>query len=274
MNLKIPVSITISINDEFISHFDEKLDNLLKFLKPLGYRGLELSVLEPEKIPIKVMNELLDSYQMEIASLSTGSTFIRFGYSLGHPDQKIRSKAIERLSLYVGFANEVIGDPELVIGLIRGRRIYGQSKNDEHVNIIESLKDLEGIIQDLDVRVVIEPINRFEIDSIHVISDAINLIEEANLKNTYPMIDTFHVNIEEDIDAFFDLLPIYSKIIRKVDLAGYNRRAPGPGPFNFKKFIKTLVENGYWRYFNVECVPKPSFEDVAMRAAEYLGKIT
>ncbi|MHA1681323.1 MAG: sugar phosphate isomerase/epimerase family protein [Promethearchaeota archaeon] len=274
MKLKIPTSITFALDNRFLRNFGKLFENLLKFLKPLGYQGLELDVLRPENVPVKEMNEILESFQMEIASIRTGETFTRMGYSIGHPDADIRARAIERLSLYTGFATEVKGAPEIIVGKIRGRRMEGQTPQDERVNLIESLKNLEGIIQDLNIRLVLEPINRFEADSIHLVSEAIDLIKEANIENTYPMIDTFHACIEENPETFFTNLNVYARLVRKVDLAGCNRRAPGPGPFNFKKFIKTLVENGYWRYFTIDCVPKPSFEEMAKSAVDFLEKIT
>ncbi|MFX1298117.1 MAG: sugar phosphate isomerase/epimerase family protein, partial [Promethearchaeota archaeon] len=169
-----------------------KFTNLCKFLQPLGYKGIELAILEPEKILVKELKEVADSYQLEIPALGTGSTFLRFGFSLGNLFLQIREKAIERLKRYIEFST--ICNSKIIIGLIRGRRSYKNNPITEKRNIINSLRKCSKLAEDFSVELIFEPINRFEIDSFNTIEETLAMIEEIGSDHLKLMIDSFHTH--------------------------------------------------------------------------------
>ena len=273
MKIKFPTSIVVDVDTPFLNAFEIRMESLIKFLKPLGYMGMELKITEPEKIPIKLFNQLLDSYQMKISALGTGGTYTRMGYALSSNDDKIRQKAIERLGIYAGLVTEIQDPPKIIIGLIRGHNSIGQLKNDAMQHLTKSLIEIDSICRDIGTQAVLEPINRFETDTVHTLEEAITLIQNNNLENIFPMVDTFQMNIEEDMEYIYDKLGLHAKFIKHVHIASCNRREPAQGCINFKKLINSLVENGYWGYFSLSTVMKPSFEAMARRSAEFLSKI-
>ncbi|MHA1371667.1 MAG: sugar phosphate isomerase/epimerase family protein [Promethearchaeota archaeon] len=273
MTSKIKLAIVIGLNPDKKSSLKSDLDDLLSFLSKLGYNGIELSLLEPERVPVEELNELLDSHSMKVAAIGTGSTYIRLGHSIASPDTDSRRKAIDRLKIYAEFSEKVQGKPKIIIGLIRGRRPKGQDPYDEQQNMIESLWVLDTIAEENGVEMVLEPINRFEIDSIHVLAEAIEILNKASVKNIYPMVDSFHVHLEEDITEIHGKLKEYAREIRHVHIAGCNRRAPNDCCFDFKKFIDCLVNNGYDGFFSVEAIPKPTLKDLARQSADFIRKI-
>lgn len=249
----------------------DRFDSLLSFLKPLGYDGIELSILEPEKIDVQIINEIKESYNMEISALGTGSTFIRFGYSLGHKDAKIREKAIERIKKYIDFAQIV--DSKVIVGLIRGRYKYHSSPKREKLNIVSSLKESCKYAEDKDVLLLFEPINSFEIDSYNSISDSINLIDEINSDHLKLLVDSFHTYLEEDPGIIWEYLEEISDYVAHLHLADSTRRAPGSGFFDFKKFLNIFERNQFNGFASIETIMKPSFEDIAKESAIYLNLI-
>lgn len=249
----------------------DRFDSSLSFLKPLGYDGIELSILEPEKIDVKKINEIKDSYNMEISALGTGSTFIRFGYSLGHKDVKIRERAIERIRKYIDFAQIV--DSKVIIGLIRGRYKYNSSPKREKLNIVSSLKECCKYAEDKNVLLLFEPINSFEIDSYNSISDSINLIDEINSDHLKLLVDSFHTYLEEDPGIIWEYLEEISDLVAHLHLADSTRRAPGSGFFDFKKFLKIFERNNFNGFASIETIMKPSFEDVAKESSIYLDLV-
>ncbi|MFX0139260.1 MAG: TIM barrel protein, partial [Candidatus Hodarchaeota archaeon] len=175
---------------------NEKFISLCELLKPLNFKGIELSLLEPEKIDVKKLIEIKNSYDMEIPALGTGSTYIRFGYSLGHVEENMRKRAIERIEKYIDFARET--QSKVIIGLIRGRYNFQSSPKKEKLNIIHSLKECCRIAEINLVELIFEPINRFEIDSYNTISESIELLEEIGSDNLKLLINSFHTYLEED----------------------------------------------------------------------------
>jgi sugar phosphate isomerase/epimerase len=249
----------------------KKFTSLCEFLKPLNYDGIELSLLEPEKIDVKKIIEIKSSYDMEIPALGTGGTYIRFGYSLGHIEDSIRKKAIERVNKYVEFALET--QSKVIIGLIRGRYNYQSNEKKEKLNIISSLKECCKIAENNDIIFLFEPINQFEVDSYNTILESVNLLDELGSDHIKLLIDSFHTNLEEDPLYIWEYMKEKTSYVAHIHLADDNRRAPGTGHFDFRTFLNIFKQAGYDGYASIEAIMKPSFEDVALNSAEYLRLI-
>ncbi len=245
-----------------------KFSELCEFLNQVGYNGVELSLLEPEKINTNDICEILDSFNLEIPALGTGSTFIRFGYSLGHIDESMREKAINRIEKYIEFARET--NSKVIIGLIRGRYSHDSNPKKEKLNIASSLKKCSKIAEDNNTMLVVEPINRFEIDSYNTISKVVKLVEKINSDYLKLMIDTYHTYLEEDPGFVWDYLREIKHLVQHLHLADSTRRAPGTGHFDFKTFLEIFKHAGYQGYASIETIMNPSFEDVARDSIEYL----
>ncbi|TFF99945.1 MAG: sugar phosphate isomerase/epimerase [Promethearchaeota archaeon] len=250
---------------------NERFKNLCDLLKPLNFKGIELSLLEPEKIDVNKLIEIKNSYDMEIPALGTGSTYLRFGYSLGHVEENTRIKAIERLEKYIDFAREV--QSKVIIGLIRGRYSSQSSPKKEKLNIIHSLKECCRIAENNNVELLFEPINRFEIDSYNTISESIELLEEIGSDNLKLLIDSFHTYLEEDPIFIWEDMKDIIPYVAHLHLSDDNRRAPGTGHFDFKSFLNIFKESEFKGFASIESIMKPSFEDVAKESSEYLKRI-
>ncbi|NVM37458.1 MAG: sugar phosphate isomerase/epimerase [Candidatus Lokiarchaeota archaeon] len=253
--------------DEISKNFSK----LCEFLKSINYDGIELSLLEPEKIDVKRINEIKDSYDFEISAIGTGSTYIRFGYSLGHQNEDIRKNAIKRIKEYVNFAHEI--QSKVIIGLIRGRFNFESNSKKEKSNIKSSLKECCRIAENSGVILLFEPINRFEIDSYNTISESIELINEMGSGNLKLLLDSYHIHLEEDPGFIWDYLEEITDYVSHIHLADCTRRAPGTGHFDFRTFLNIFNSAGYKDFASIETIMKPSFEEVASESSEYLRLI-
>jgi len=249
----------------------EKFSNICELIKPFNYNGVELSLLEPERIDVNKLNEIKDTYNMEISAIGTGSTFIRFGYSLGHHEESIRAKAIERVKRYISFARET--ESKVIIGLIRGRYSFESNPKREKLNIKSSLKQCCQIAENEDVILLFEPINRFEIDSYNTIADSVELLQEIASDHLSLLIDTYHTHLEEDPVLIWDYLPEVVPLVGHIHLADCTRRAPGSGHLDFRSFLNIFKDAGYREYISVETIMKPSFEEVARETSELISLI-
>ncbi|MFX1329233.1 MAG: sugar phosphate isomerase/epimerase family protein [Promethearchaeota archaeon] len=258
---------TNSTQDEVIQNFSR----LCKLLKPLSYDGIELSLLEPEKINSKKINEIKNSYDFKIPALGTGSTYLRYGYSLGHQNDQIRAKAIQRIEKYIDFATET--ESKVIIGLIRGRYNIESTAKKEKLYIKLSLKECCRVAENNGVILLFEPINRFEIDSYNTISESIELINEINSESLRLLVDSYHIYLEEDPGYVWDYLEEITHYVSHIHLADCTRRAPGSGHFDFRTFLKIFKRSGYNSFASIETIMKPSFEEVARQSSEYLRTI-
>ncbi|MFX0004226.1 MAG: sugar phosphate isomerase/epimerase family protein [Candidatus Hodarchaeota archaeon] len=249
----------------------KKFSELCIMLNSLGYDGIELSILEPERIDIKKINEIKDSYSLEISAIGTGNTYIRYGYSLGHQNEQIRNNAIKRIQEYIDFAYKT--GSKVIIGLIRGRFNNESSSNKEKSYIKASLRKCCQLAENKGVTLLFEPINQFEIDSYNTISEAIELINQISSNNLKLLIDTFHMYLEEDPGFIWEDLKEITHLVSHLHLADTNRRTPGTGHFDFKTFLEIFKRSGYNGFASIETIMKPSFEEVAKNSSEYLRLI-
>jgi sugar phosphate isomerase/epimerase len=123
------------------------------------------------------------------------------------------------------------------------------------------------------VILLFEPINQFEIDSYNTISESIKLLEEIRSDNLKLLLDSFHTYLEEDPIYIWEYMKDKAYHVAHIHLADDNRRAPGTGHFDFKTFLGIFKNIGYDGFASIETIMKPSFEDVAKEASEYLRMI-
>lgn len=269
MNLSMVVNLdeVKSSQEKIIDEFE----SVCEFLKPLGYNGIELSLLKPEKIDLESLRELMASYEMEIPAVGTGGTYIRYGYSLGSIDRSKRMLAIGRLKEYINFAAEV--NSKVIIGLIRGRYNYQSGPKKEKLNIIESLNECLRYAEAKDVTLIFEPINRFEIDSYTTISSSLELLDKLDSPKIELLIDSFHTHLEENPGYIWEDLKEMAHKVGHIHLADTNRRAPGTAHFDFRTFIDIFKNIHYEGFYSLETINEPSFGDVAKQGAEFLKYI-
>jgi sugar phosphate isomerase/epimerase len=248
-----------------LSDFEE---DVIK-VSELGYDAIELDIRDPEQIDRKTLAEIISVQGLAVSSILTGRVFSVDRLSLSHPDKKVRKLAIRRIQNHISFAAAL--SAIVLIGWVRGN--WKRNKERARKSFVNALRECGKFAENEGVLLGIEPINRYEIDSIQTIDEAVGILKETGFPNIGIVADTFHMNIEEDE-------PIY-KSIRKckdhlfhVHVADNNRKVPGAGHLMFRRFFKALREIGYDRFVSVEIVSYlPKFETVAEKSIRYLRKI-
>ncbi|MHA1732560.1 MAG: sugar phosphate isomerase/epimerase family protein [Promethearchaeota archaeon] len=236
------------------------------FLRGLGFQGVELAALEPEKLPASDLLATCESHGLAVSAVGTGSTFLRFGYNFGTSDGHLREKALDRVREYAKFASEF--DAKVVLGLIRGRYRLPDTRETALEYILECTRECGPIADEYGVDMVVEPINRFEIDSLNTVGETAEFLEQVGHPRVKLMVDNFHVNLEESREFVEDELAKYVPFLAHVHLADTDRRAPGSGTFDYATFLGVLKSAGYGGFLSVEPIMKPSFEVVAELSAE------
>ena len=234
----------------------EPLIRALSLLRDYGFDGVELSLLDPKSLKKTELAEMLESYSLELAALSTGLNYIHYGLSLSSPDPVVRRKTVTRLLEFADLASDF--DSGVIIGLIRGKSERGVSRDSAIRLVVEGLSEVCRSARD--ARFLLEPLNRYETDLINTVDEALNILEEVGADNLYLLLDTFHMNIEEAIME--DSIRKAGRRIGHVHVADSNRLAPGMGHIDFKSIIGALREVGYEGFLSAEVIVKPSLEAV------------
>ena len=124
------------------------------------------------------------------------------------------------------------------------------------------------------IRLAIEPINRYETNLINTVADALDVINQVGADNLGVLFDTFHANIEEPNIAV-SLRACGSRLFH-VHVADSNRWYPGAGHIDFARVIATLREMKYAGWISAEILPKPDIPraaEQAMRTMKPLVKL-
>jgi sugar phosphate isomerase/epimerase len=241
----------------FNPHFKDNAAHLAQ----LGYDGIELGVREPDKLDVANVKRVLEKYKLVVPAIGTGQAYVEEQLSFTDPDTAVRERAIARVRTHIALACEFISKPIVIIGLIRGKTWSSISREQAHVWMVDALKTLARDAKTRGVRMVIEPINRYETDWVNDVAGALTLIDEIGADNVGILFDTFHANIEEpSIEAS---LRVCGARLFHVHVADSNRWYPGAGHTDFARAIATLREMKYTGWVSAEILAKPDMRSAA-----------
>lgn len=256
--MKLGIQISVPEKTENMHEFVYRL----KTIKKLGYDGVELSVRDPKNIEVKKIVTLIERLRLEVPAIATGRAFIQDGLSLMSPCETRQLRSLARFKDQIEFAS--LFGAKVIVGLIRGK-VRG--------DLGQILKTYEEFALDKGVELVLEPINRYEMNFIHTAKEATDFIKEANLRNTGVLIDTFHMNIEETRIAEVITDMGETGLLKYVHIADNNRLAPGEGHLDFVEILCSIADAGYEGYLSAEIIFKPDFKTAARNAVEELRRI-
>jgi len=249
--------------------FSGDLEKGLEQVSELGYQGVELSLLDSEKVDYRSLSRKLEKLRLRVTTIATGQTYYNEGYSLFSQEENRRMKAVERILGHIELASKL--GSMVILGGIRGKLadigdIESIKKNGKSA-IVECL----NFAQKKNVVLLLEPINRYETEIINSINEGVRFKEELGYENLKLIPDTFHMNIEEN--------SIEENLVRFIDHIGFihfadsNRFAPGWGHIDFSKIILKLVEVKYKGAIGIEILPVPDDFSAAQQAINYVKNI-
>jgi D-psicose/D-tagatose/L-ribulose 3-epimerase len=227
----------------------ESIEKTVERIARLGYEKIEIQG-APEMYDTKAVKRLLDTHDIKC----WGSvTLMLEDRNLLAKDIKQRAKSVQYVKDTVRMVKELDGQMVSVVPSTVGKIIPDGRPEDEWRWAVESMQEIYEYAESLQIKIGIEPINRFETYFVNR-GDQAMALAEATGPNCGVCLDVFHMNIEED--------NMYAAIKRAKDkLVGFhvadnNRMAPGMGTFDWKKIISTLKEIDYDQVLSVEfCSP-------------------
>jgi len=142
--------------------------------------------------------------------------------------------AVERIKDQIVFASHF--NAIVIIGLIRGKIQEGVTKTKVEEWTIDCLKECTEFAQEYNIRLTLEPVNRYESNFINTLDEGIKFIKRVGAPNLGILADTFHMNIEEI--SIYDSIIKAKDYITHVHFADSNRWAPGSGHLDFAKIVQ------------------------------------
>jgi sugar phosphate isomerase/epimerase len=249
--------------------FKEDLQKSIKKVSSLGFDGVELAVRDPRYLDVEKVIKMVNESNLEVPAIGTGQAWGEEGLSFSDPNEVVRKMAVERIIEQIKFASNF--NAQVIIGLIRGVVRQGVSREDAEGWTIDCLKECAEFGIKKNVKLTLEPVNRYEGNFINTLQEGSEFIDKIGMPNIGLLADTFHMNIEE--------VSIYNSLVRTKDylahvhFADSNRWAPGYGHLDFQKIVETLKEIEYQGYVSAEILPLPDQDSAAEMTIKTLNKI-
>ncbi len=219
----------------------------------LGYDGVELALMDKDQISVEQVERLIKDHGLEIPVVSTGQVFA--GHKLWFTDQDSgqRRRAVETFKGLVDIA--ACFRAMVNIGRVRGFIAEGETAEIAEGRFAEAVREIAAYARPKGVDLILEPVNRYEINFINSVDEGVDLIERLRVPGLKLMPDVFHMNIE---DASIEgNLKRHIRHVAYVHFADSNRLAPGWGHLDFGSIVGALNEVGYGGWTSVEILPKP-----------------
>ena len=244
--------MTFSYSITLSSFFNlENIEITLEKLSSIGFTQLEMFG-EPDGINYRSIKDAFLSFNFKIigitgmwgkiSPLAWNRRILSNDISFRKYSENYLLKCIDMCSYFGGNKINVclFSDPIYSFDLTH-RSISKDSKRNILTRSFSMLNFLTKKANEHGIDLLLEPLNRYSTPFCSNLNDALFVAE--NCENLKIMLDTFHMNIEEDS---FDLSIIKSKnLLYHLHFADNNRKMPGFGHINFDAVISALNKITY-----------------------------
>lgn len=223
----------------------ESLEDTLKRISSIGYDFIEIQG-EPMMYDIEQTKGLLHQYNI---SCYGSVTLMLEQRNLVAKDAEQRKMSIKYVKDIITMVADLGGHMVSVVPATVGKIIPDGTPEEEWDWAIESLQDCYEHAESQNIKIGIEPINRFETYFINRGAQALELAKAVG-PNCGVCLDIFHMNLEEE--NYYETIRLCADRLVNFHVADNNRFAPGMGHLDWTKIIHTLKEVGYDEVLSVE----------------------
>jgi len=251
---EVPISIPVAL---LTGTFEQRLAKA----RALGCDGVELMASRPGELDSVRIREMVAWEGLSVAAVSSGAVAAVDRITLLARGRQTRKEARTRLEALVDFA-AVVQAPVLTLGSFRGR-LDGIRDVDARRHFRDVLSAGLDQAARVSIRLVLEPLNRYETDFIHTCADALDLITQIDHPQLGILLDTFHMNIEEASPLEAVRQALAAGKLWHVHLSDSNRLPPGQGHFDFPGLLTLLREQNYAGFLSAELMSRPDWDTAA-----------
>lgn len=241
---------------------DGNLAENFKLMTKYGYEGMDLFIKKTSQEQLQEYKKLIDSFGLQVASLFAiylGES----GVKLAEKDPELRIRNINLMKEQLDNA-KFLGAVGLGLGYIRGEHSEDETEEDAKKRIADALFEIGEYADNIGSSILLEPINRYEINTINSAQSAVDFIRNNNLKGVTLQLDMFHMNIEDKSIPY--AIEYAKELISNVHISSSTRHAVGTGHFDFKEVTDALKKVGYDGFLTLEAFSNDADETLKLTA--------
>ena len=238
----------------------EPIQVTLEKLKNQGFSTVEVYG-DPDFIDVKNLMDQFDSYSIKVSGV-TGM------WGLSSTDDKSRNLVTTDNRLRLAAQNYVkkcvtlchdLGGKTFNICLFSDKPLISdgnhkflpvEMKRKLMSSLVKPLRELVEYASDYDIDLVIEPLNRYSTPICTTSEDAKYIVNQLNHENMGIMLDTFHMNIEED--SIYETIVDTGSLLRHIHVSDNNRKMPGFAHIDFDEIVRALKKIKYSNFIAFE----------------------
>ena len=242
--------------------FEEKVKKASK----MGYDGIELMVRDPALLDWSWLKGTIEDANLDVPQIVTGELYGADGLSIVTADFNLYRRTVDRVFDIIDLANHL--GAMVNIGRLRGRLDNLGTVPNAWEIAVERLNEVASYAAAKDVRIALEPLNRYEADFILTVEEGMRFIADLQTENVGLMLDLFHMNIEEP--NISESLCLAGYKLWHVHIADSGRKYPGSGHLDIRSALNTLITMGYKGYVSAEILPFPDADTAALKTITYM----
>lgn len=251
-------SVTLSSFKEIF----ESLTDALPVLKELNYDAVEFIGEDYSTMDLDNFAEVLVSYDLKVSGV-TGMWGNVSSMAVSRRLLSIDTDMVETAKRYVirciqlcrrlggqEFNVCLFTDPYATMPDFSHRVLSYKQKLKLVEKSIPLLRSLSNYAKDHGVLLLLEPLNRYATPYCCTAADALHICNAVDNPSFGILLDTFHMNIEED--SFSHAIELTRDFLLHMHFADNNRKMPGSGHLDFSSILKALRKIDYQRYICFE----------------------
>jgi D-psicose/D-tagatose/L-ribulose 3-epimerase len=261
----------------------EPIQETLENLKNQGFDIVEVYG-EPDLIDVKSLSHQLDSFSMGVSGitgmwgLSSSESRFRNLVTTNNNSLKAAQNYVKKcvtLCQKLGGKtfNLCLFSEEPLISDSNHKYLLREEKRKLISSLIESLRELAKYASNYDIDLLIEPLNRYSTPICTNSEDAKYIVKLVDRENVGIMLDTFHMNIEED--SIYDAIVNSNTMLKHVHVSDNNRKMPGFAHIDFDSVIGALKKIKYSKFLTFEpTVESTDYENDLKLGLQYLKNLS
>lgn len=238
----------------------EPIQVTLEKLKNQGFSTVEVYG-EPDFIDVKNLMDQFDSHSIKVSGV-TGmwglSSADNKSRNLVTTDSRLRLAAQNYVKKCVTLCHDLGGktfniclfSDEPLISDGNHKFLPVEMKRKLISSLVRPLCELAEYASDYGIDLVIEPLNRYSTPICTSSEDAKYIVNQLNHENVGIMLDTFHMNIEED--SIYETIVVTSSLLRHIHVSDNNRKMPGFAHIDFNEVVRALKKIKYSKFITFE----------------------
>ena len=220
----------------------EALEELAPIIAGMGFDILEVPLESLDDLDHKRGAQILKQNGLGVSTCAAMGP----DRDLIHPDEGIRKSGMDYLKQAI-LATEALGATNLVGPLYSAVGRVWQSTPEERARdldtLTENLRELAEFAGNHGVLLGVEPLNRFETSFVNLATQAIEVVDRVDHPSCGIMLDTFHMNIEEQ--CLGDAIRATGKRLVQLHSCENDRGAPGSGHVPWQEVAQALKDIRY-----------------------------